>query len=118
MKGQLEKFFKRDAIIDLAFQLGIGRDTKPLLKKQAFKKHQRRIGIGALVAEPDIIMSHQNGVDSGPIDNFVELFKGAETSVFFHGTGQGQVSETEISFDLFKSHANTSRMLDFEAFMA
>jgi hypothetical protein len=73
VKRQLKKFFERDAIIDLAFQLGIGSDTEPLLKKKAFKKHQRRIGIGTFVTEANVVVSHEDFFDFCPVDDLVQL---------------------------------------------
>jgi len=48
-------------------------------------------------------MSHQNLLDFRPVDHLVQLFEGAQTPVFFDGTGQRQAGKPEIAVNGFES---------------
>jgi hypothetical protein len=45
IKGYLQESFKRDSVINLAFEFRIGRDVESFLEKKNFKQYSRRIGI-------------------------------------------------------------------------
>ena len=45
VNGQAQERFKRDTVIDLAFQIRIGRDLEPFLKQQALEQQKRGIGL-------------------------------------------------------------------------
>ena len=62
-KGQAEEFFKRQPVIDLIFEFGIGIDTEPLLQQHAFEQQQWAISVGAFAAGADGVMIHQNGIN-------------------------------------------------------
>jgi hypothetical protein len=53
IEGKSQEFFEGVPIVYLGFQLSVGIDVKPLLKKQAFHKKNRRIGFVALGAFVD-----------------------------------------------------------------
>ena len=48
VKGKPQELFEGDSVVDLGFQLRVGIDLEPLLKKKAFHKEKRRIDIGFL----------------------------------------------------------------------
>ena len=58
IQGQLQELFKGQAIINLVFQFRIGVNAESLLQHEAFKKQQRRVGIGTFRAGADSIMAH------------------------------------------------------------
>ncbi len=81
-----QKFCKGDSVVDLDFQLRIGNDLKPLLKKEAFHKDNRRISIVTLKAFICWIVSHEQAFDSEPVDSSVDLFHSFDSPVLFHGS--------------------------------
>jgi hypothetical protein len=67
VKGKSQELFERGSVVDLSFQLRIGIDLKPLLKKKAFhKEKRRRIGIITLKAFTDWIVFQEQAFNSGP----------------------------------------------------
>jgi hypothetical protein len=57
VKGKSQELFERISVVDLSFQLRVGIDLEPLLKKKAFHKEKRRIGIVSLKALADRVVS-------------------------------------------------------------
>jgi len=52
VKGKSQERFERSPVVDLSFQLRVGIDLEPLLKKKALHKDKRRIGIVTFKARP------------------------------------------------------------------
>ena len=104
IKGQLQELFKGQPVVDLVFQFGIGLDTEPLLKQQAFEQHQRRVGAGALLAGANGVVAEQDGFDAGPVDGVAELVHELDGAVLFQAVGQGEVGKIHAAGGLFESH--------------
>ena len=71
---QSQKTFEGQAVINLVFQFGIGRNTKPFLQQEAFEQEDGWIGLGAFIAGAHGIMLHENRIDTGPIKGGLEFF--------------------------------------------
>ena len=85
-EGQTQEFLEGQAVIDLIFQLGIGRNiypvefndhstgAKPFLQQQAFEQEDGRIGFGAFLASANGVMLHENGFDARPVNGSRDFF--------------------------------------------
>jgi hypothetical protein len=73
IEGKTQKRLKGGPVVDLGFQLRIGVDSEPLLKQQAFHEDQRGISLVAFGAFADGIVSQEEGFDSVPIHNGIDL---------------------------------------------
>jgi len=94
--GQFQEFFERTPIVDLGFQFGIGVDVKPLLQKQAFQKQEGMVGIVALRALTDGIVSEHQAFDPGPVDDIVDLFHSLDGAVTIQRFEKGDIGEGEV----------------------
>jgi len=109
VKRNPQKLFEGDPVVDLGFQFRIGIDLKPLLKKKAFHKDKRRIGIVALKAFTDGIISHKEAFNSGPVDSGVDLLHSFDSPVLFHGSKERYISEGEVGFHIFEAHSSSKK---------
>jgi hypothetical protein len=109
VKRKPQELFERDSVIDLGFQLRIGIDLEPLLKKKAFHQDKRRIGIVAFKAFTDGVVSHKQVFYSGPINNGVDLFHSFDGPVLFHGIKKGYIGKGEVGFHVFEAHSSSRR---------
>jgi hypothetical protein len=103
-EGQAKKGFEGESVVDLVFQFGIGLNTEPLLKQQAFEEHQRRVGAGAFLAGAHGVVAEQDGFDAGPVYSVAELVHEFDGAVLFQAVGQGEVGEVHAAGGLFESH--------------
>jgi hypothetical protein len=103
-EGQAQKGFEGESVVDLVFQLGVGLNAEPLLKQQAFEKHQRRVGTGAFLAGAHGVVAEQDGFDTRPVDGAAELLHELDAAVLFQAVGQGKVGEIQAAGGLFESH--------------
>jgi acyl carrier protein phosphodiesterase len=71
VKGKPQELFEGDSVVDLGFQLRVGIDLKPLLKKKALHKENRRIGVISFKAFTDGVISQKQGFYSGPVHSGV-----------------------------------------------
>ena len=113
VEGKTKEFFKGDSVVDLGFQFRIGINLKPLLKKKAFHKEKRRIGIITFKAFTDGIVSQKQAFNSGPVDNRVDLFHSFDGPVLFHRVKKGDIGEGEVGFHIFEAHGS-SKMLNLK----
>jgi hypothetical protein len=109
VKGKSQELFKRSSVVDLGFQLRIGIDLKPLLKKKAFHQEQRRIGIVSFKAFTDGIVSQKQAFNSGPIHRGVDLCHSFDSPVLFHGVKKGYIGEGKVGFHIFEAHSSSER---------
>lgn len=93
-----EKIFKREAIVDLAFEFGIRMNLKPLLKEQALEQHQRRIGVASFTGLSDRIMPEDQFVDRVPVNGIIQLFQEEKCTVIFAVLFNGQI----VVFNFFE----------------
>src|SRR5659263_17585 len=107
VKRKPQELFEGDSVVDLGFQLWIGVNLKPLLKKKAFHKEKRRIGIIAFEALADRVVSQKQAFNSGPVDNGVDLFHSFDGPVIFHGIKKGYIGKGEIGFHVFEAHSSS-----------
>ena len=117
IEREAEKLFKRQSIIDLVFEFGVGVDAEPFLKEHAFKEEQRRIGIRALTAGPHGILSHQDLFNALPLDGVIEFIHQFEAAVVFEGACQCQVSESEGIAHLFVAHEYPPSICNIERYV-
>jgi len=108
VKRKPQKLFERDSVVDLSFQLGIGIDFKPLLKKKAFHENKRRISVVAFKAFTDGIVSHKQAFNSRPVDNSIDLFHSFDSPIFFHGVKKGNIGKGEVGFHFFEAHSSST----------
>jgi hypothetical protein len=92
-QGQAEELFKRQSVVDLVFQFGIGFDAESLLEHQAFKEQQRRIGIGAFRAGSNRVMAYLDRINSAPIDRLGNLIHEFKAAIVLEGTGECEISK-------------------------
>ena len=97
VKGKSQERFERGPVVDLGFQLRVGIDLKPLLKKKALHKENRRIGVISFKAFTDGVISQKQGFYSGPVDGGVDLFHSFDSPVLFYGVKKGDIGEGEVS---------------------
>jgi hypothetical protein len=109
VKRKPQELFERDSVVDLGFQLRIGIDLEPLLKKKAFHENKRRIGIVAFKAFTDGVVSQKQAFDSGPVDNVVDLFHSFDGPVLFHGVKKRYIGKGEVGFHVFEAHNSSKR---------
>src|SRR5208283_75891 len=109
VKRKPQKLFKGDPVVDLGFQFRIGIYFKPLLKKKAFHKEKRRIGIVAFKAFTDGIVSQKQAFNSGPVDSGVDLFHSFNSPVLFHGSKERYIGEGEVGFHFFEAHSSSKK---------
>jgi hypothetical protein len=107
VKRKPQELFERDSVIDLGFQLRIGIDLKPLLKKKAFHENKRRIGVVSFEALANRVVSQKQAFDSGPVDNGVDLFHSFDGPVLFHRVKKGYIGKGEIGFHVFEAHSSS-----------
>jgi len=98
IKGETQEFLKRDPVIDLSFQFGVGIDLKPLLEQEAFHKNQRRIGSIALGTFSDGIVCHEQIINAGLIHDGVDLFHSFDGPVLFDRREKREICKGEIGF--------------------
>jgi len=110
VEGNPQELFEGDSVVDLGFQFRIGIDLKPLLKKKAFHKEKRRIGIVSFKAFTDGIVSQKQAFNSGPVDGDVDLFHSFNGPVLFHRVKKGYISEGEVGFHIFEAHSSSKRV--------
>ena len=91
---QAKKLFKRQSVVDLVFQFGVGADPEPLLKHQAFKEQKRQIGIGTFTAGADRVMAHQDRIDPGLVEGIGDYIRELKTAVVFEGAGECKIGES------------------------
>src|SRR5664280_480277 len=109
VKRKPQELFEGDSVIDLGFQLRIGIDLEPLLKKKAFHQDKRRIGIVAFKAFTDRVVSHKQVFYSGPINNGVDLFHSFDGPILFHRVKKGYIGKGEVGFHIFEAHSSSKR---------
>jgi hypothetical protein len=109
VKGKSQELFERGPIVDLGFQLRVGIDLEPLLKKKALHKEKRRIGVVSFKALADWVVSQKQAFYSGPVDGGVDMFHSFNGPVLFHRVKKGYIGEGEVSFHLFEAH-NSSKL--------
>ena len=109
VKRKPQELFEGDSVVDLGFQLRIGIDLKPLLKKKAFHENKRRIGIVAFEALTDGVVSHKQAFNSGPVDSGVDLFHSFDSAILFHRVKKGYISKGEVGFHIFEAHSSSKR---------
>jgi len=102
IKGETQEFLKRDSVIDLSFQLGIGINLKPLLEQEAFHKYQGRIGFIAIGTLADGIVFHEHIIDSGPIHDGVDLLHSFDGPVLFDGRKRERSVKVRLVFIFLK----------------
>ena len=107
VERKTKELFEGDSVVDLGFQFRIGIDLKPLLKKKAFHKQKRRIGIVSLKALADRVVSHKQAFNPGPVDGGVEMFHSFYSPVFFHRVKKGDIGEGEVGFHVFEAHSSS-----------
>jgi len=78
-----------------------------LLKKKAFHKEKRRIGVVAFKALADRVVSHKQAFNSRPVDNGVDLFHSFDSPVLFHGVKKGYIGKGEVGFHVFEAHSSS-----------
>jgi hypothetical protein len=100
INGKAEELFKGYSIVDLGFQLRVGVDPEPLLKEEALHEDQGRIGLVSLGAFADGIISHDQPLDGGPIDDGVDLFHSLD-SRFFSKEEKREISAKEKLLSIF-----------------
>lgn len=84
IKGKSEKRLEGDPVIDLGFPFRVGIDREPLLEQETFHQENRRIGRIAFTAVSDGIGSHEQGFNTGPVNDSVDLFHALDGPVLFH----------------------------------
>jgi len=109
VKGKYQELFERSSVVDLSFQLRVGIDLEPLLKKKAFHKEKRRIGIVSLKALADRVVSQKQAFNSGPVYGGVEMFHSFDGPVLFHRVKKGDIGEGEVGFHVFEAHSSSKR---------
>ena len=109
VEGKPQELFEGDSVVDLGFQFRIGIDFKPLLKKKAFHKEKRRIGIVSFKALADRVVSQKQAFNSGPVNNSVDLFHSFNSPVLFHRVKKGYIGEGEVGFHIFEAHSSSKR---------
>jgi hypothetical protein len=109
VEGKTKELFERSSVVDLGLQFRIGIDLEPLLKKKAFHKEKRRIGIVSFKAFTDGIASQKQAFDSGPVDSGVDLPHSFDGPVLFHGSKERYIGKGEISFHIFEAHNSSKR---------
>ena len=107
IKGETQEFLKRDPVIDLSFQFGVGIDLKPLLEQEAFHKYQGRIGFIAIGTLADGIVFHEHIIDSGPIHDGVDLLHSFDGPVLFDGSKKREICKGEIGFHFLEAHMSS-----------
>jgi len=108
-----QEFLEGDSVVDLGFQLRIGIDPEPLLKEEAFQEDQRGIGLVSFGAFTDGIISHDQTLDSRPIDDSVDLLHSPNSSVMFQGRKQGDIGEGEVGFHFLEA-LSSSRVMNLQ----
>ncbi|MCX5823807.1 MAG: hypothetical protein NTY86_09955 [Deltaproteobacteria bacterium] len=117
IEGKSQKRLKGGPVVDLRFQLRIGVDSEPLLEQEAFHQDQRRVSLVAFGAFADGIVSQEEGFDSGPIHNGIDLLHSFDGPVAFQRRKQGDIGEGEVCFHFLEAH-RSSKMVEFEGNMA
>ena len=117
VKGKSQECFERSSVVDLGFQFGIGIDLEPLLKKKAFHKEERRIGIVSLKAFTDGIVFHEQAFNPGPVDGGVEMRHSFDGPVLFHRVEKGDIGKSKVGFHVFEAHSSSKR-LEFRRILA
>jgi hypothetical protein len=73
IQGQVQKRFKRNSIIDLAFKFRIGFNLKPFLQKHAFEQKQRGIGSFSLIGLAGLIIFCKKCFNRFPFNGLIHL---------------------------------------------
>lgn len=110
IEGETQKLLEGGPVVDLGFQFRIGVDLEPLLEQEAFHEDQRGISLVPLGAFTDGIVSKEQGFDSGPIDNGIDLLHSFDGSVTFQRRKQGDVGEGEVGFHFLEAHRSSREM--------
>ena len=103
VKRKPQELFKRDSVVDLCFQLRIGIDLKPLLKKNTFHQEKRRIGIVTLEAFTNRIVSQKQAFNSGPVYRNIDEFHSFDRPILFHRVKKRDIGKSEVSFHVFEA---------------
>jgi hypothetical protein len=109
VKRKPQELFEGDSVIDLGLQFRVGIDLKPVLKKKAFHKEKRGIGVVSFKAFTDGIVFHKQAFNSGPIDGGVDLFHSFNGPVLFHRVKKGYIGKGEVGFHIFEAHSSSKR---------
>jgi hypothetical protein len=107
IEGESQELFEGDAIINLGFQLGIGIDLEPLLEQKTFHKNYGRIRIIARGAFPDGIVIHDQSIDSGPVDDIVDLIHSGDGPVLFNGREKREIGKGKIGIHFLEAHRSS-----------
>jgi hypothetical protein len=100
IQWQSQEGFEGDAVVDLAFELGIGGDLKPFLKQQAFEQQKGRVGLAALGLFASLVELIQEVFDRIPVDGQIELFENGQGAVFIGMLFDGKVGEGKEALGL------------------
>jgi len=107
IEGESQELFEGDAVVDLGFQFGVGVDLEPLLQEKAFHKNYGWIGVIAGGAFTDGIVFHEQIVDSGPVDDGVDLFHSGDGPVLFNGRRKREISKGKVRVHFLEAHRSS-----------
>ena len=108
--GKSQKPFERGSIVDLGFQFGVGIDVKPLLKEQAFHQQGGRISFMPPGAFTDGIGSCEQGLDSGPVNDGIDLLHSFDGPVLVHVRVKRNIGECEVGLHFFEAHCSSNHI--------
>jgi len=111
VEGEPQELFEGDAIINLCFQFGIGIDLEPLLEQEAFHKNYGMIGVIAGSAFSNGIGVHDQRINTGPVDDVVDLFHSGDGPVLFDGRQKREISKGEIGIHFLEAHSSSCAVL-------
>jgi hypothetical protein len=83
IEGETEKLLEGDPVVYLGFQLRIGVVAEPLLKQLAFHKQQRGTGLVAIRTFADGIISYDEVINTGSIDDGADLLHSFDGPTMF-----------------------------------
>ena len=112
IEGESQELFEGDAVVDLGFQFGVGVDLEPLLQEKAFHKNYGWIGVIAGGAFTDGIVFHEQIVDSGPVDDGVDLFHSGDGPVLFDGRQRERSAKVKFASIFLKPIDPPARHFD------
>jgi hypothetical protein len=81
--------------------------------QSSLHEDQGRIGLVSLGAFADGIISHDQPLDGGPIDDGVDLFHSLDSPVLFQGREKGDIGEGEVAFHFLEAH-RSSRLMNLK----